>query len=168
MEIGEALKIMRALADGVNPETGEVLTADAVYQYPPVVRALHRRCAHWNRGRTRTFQESRCRRMRASPGRAPKIEQVCEELRRGIDFHQIAKTHNRTIGSIIARLVKLGKIGPKLRWICLAPRWHRTTGACFSARLRDRTTNGCLCLCVVLGRARPWPCRQSRGKCAAL
>ena len=42
MEIGEALKIMRALADGVNPETGEVLTADAVYQYLPVVRALHR------------------------------------------------------------------------------------------------------------------------------
>jgi hypothetical protein len=38
--------------------------------------------------------------------------QVCEELRRGIDFHQIAKTHNRTIGSIIARLVKLGEIGP--------------------------------------------------------
>ena len=42
MEIGEALRIMRALADGVNPETGEVLTADAVYQYPPVVRAFHR------------------------------------------------------------------------------------------------------------------------------
>jgi hypothetical protein len=42
MEIGEALTIMRALADGVNPETGEVLTADAVYQYLPVVRALHR------------------------------------------------------------------------------------------------------------------------------
>jgi hypothetical protein len=39
-------------------------------------------------------------------------EQVCEELRKGIDFHQIAKTHNRTIGSIVARLVKLGKIGP--------------------------------------------------------
>src|SRR5712671_3709935 len=42
MEIQEALTIVRALADGVNPETGEVLTADVVYQYAPVVRALHR------------------------------------------------------------------------------------------------------------------------------
>ena len=39
-------------------------------------------------------------------------QRVSEEPRRGIDFHQIAKTHNRTIGSIIARLLKLGKIGP--------------------------------------------------------
>jgi hypothetical protein len=33
---------MRALADGLSPETGEVLSADLVYQYAPVVRAFHR------------------------------------------------------------------------------------------------------------------------------
>lgn len=112
MEIGEALKIMRALADGVNPETGEVLTTDAVYQYLPVVRALHRSV------RALEYVEERERSKKAQPANAGKSwsraedEQVCEELRRGIDFHQIAKTHNRTIGSIIARLVKLGRIGP--------------------------------------------------------
>jgi hypothetical protein len=42
MEMQEALKIMRALADGVSPETGEALAADSVYQYAPVVRAFHR------------------------------------------------------------------------------------------------------------------------------
>jgi hypothetical protein len=42
MEIQEALRIMRALADGINPETGEALMADAVYQDAPVVRAFHR------------------------------------------------------------------------------------------------------------------------------
>jgi hypothetical protein len=30
----------------------------------------------------------------------------------GVDFHQIAKTQNRSIGSIAARLAKLGKMGP--------------------------------------------------------
>ncbi len=40
MEIQEALRIMRALADGVNPETGEAMTTDSVYQYAPAVRAL--------------------------------------------------------------------------------------------------------------------------------
>ena len=112
MEIGEALKIMRALADGVNPETGEVLAVDAVYQYLPVVRALHRsvRALEYVAERERSRQTPA-----VSAGRSwsrAEDAQVCEELRRGIDFHQIAKTHNRTIGSIIARLVKLGEIGP--------------------------------------------------------
>ena len=112
MEIGEALTIMRALADGVNPETGEVLAVDAVYQYLPVVRALHRsvRALEYVAERERSRQTPA-----VSAGRSwsrAEDAQVCEELRRGIDFHQIAKTHNRTIGSIIARLVKLGKIGP--------------------------------------------------------
>ena len=112
MEIQETLRIMRALVDGVSPETGEVLTDDAVHQYPPVVRALHQAVVALE------VIEERERNKRALPAKAGKSwsraedEQVCEELRRGIDFHQIAKTHNRTIGSIIARLVKLGKIGP--------------------------------------------------------
>jgi hypothetical protein len=42
MEIQEALRIMRALADRVNPANGEALMADAVYQCAPVVRAFHR------------------------------------------------------------------------------------------------------------------------------
>jgi len=68
MEIQDALRIMRALADGVNPETGDA--------------------------------------------RGAEDQQVCKELRRGVDFHQIAKTHNRSIGSIAARLGRLGKMGP--------------------------------------------------------
>jgi hypothetical protein len=112
MEIQEALRIMRALADGVNPDTGEVLAADAVYQYPPVVRAFHRAV------RALEYVEERERSRKAPPANAGKSwsraedELVCEELRRGINFHQIAKTHNRTIGSIIARLVRRGKIRP--------------------------------------------------------
>ena len=48
MEIQEALKIMRALADGVNPETGDVLSADAVYQYATGGEsAFTARWAHW-------------------------------------------------------------------------------------------------------------------------
>jgi DNA-binding NarL/FixJ family response regulator len=112
MEIQEALRIMRALADGVNPETGEAMTTDSVYQYAPAVRALHQAVSALE------FMEERLRNKRSLPSKAGKSwsraedQQVCEELRRGIDFHQIAKTHNRSVGSIIARLVKLGKIGP--------------------------------------------------------
>jgi hypothetical protein len=41
MEIQEALRIMRALADGVNPASGKELKAEAVYQDLPILRAFH-------------------------------------------------------------------------------------------------------------------------------
>jgi len=122
MDIQEALKIMRSLADGVNPGTGEVLTADSAFEYAPVIRAFHRAVGALE------YLEERELSKKALPANAGKSwsrsedEQVCEELRRGIDFHQIAKTHNRTIGSIIARLVKLGKIGPNTPVDIFGPR----------------------------------------------
>jgi len=106
---------MRALADGANPGTGEALMADAVYQNAPVVRAFHRAV-----GALEYLQE-RERSRKTPPANTGKSwsraedQQVCEELRRGVDFYQIAKTHNRSIGSIVARLVKLGKMGPNTR-----------------------------------------------------
>ena len=113
MEIQEALKIMRALADGISPKTGEVLTSELAYQYAPVVRAFHRAVG------TLEILEERERSRRTLPANAGRSwsraedAQVCDELQRGIDFHQIAKNHNRTIGSIISHLVKLEKIRPE-------------------------------------------------------
>lgn len=113
MEIQEAIKVVRALADGVNPETGEVLQNDSICKNPQVVTALNRAVGALE------FLEQREKARRDQPGNAGKRwtraeeEQVCEELRQGIDFHQIARTHNRTVPSIVARLVKLGRISPK-------------------------------------------------------
>ena len=107
MEIQEALKIMRALANGVNPQTGEALEADSVCRQPETVKALNRALG------ALAQLEQRERARPANAGRTwtrTEDAQVCEEVRRGIDFHEIAKTHNRTVGSIVARLVKLGKI----------------------------------------------------------
>ena len=42
MDIHEALKFMPSLAAGTNPETVEVLDADAVYRRPIVIKALNR------------------------------------------------------------------------------------------------------------------------------
>ena len=37
-------------------------------------------------------------------------QQARDELRRGINFQEIARGHGRTVGSIVARLIRLGKI----------------------------------------------------------
>jgi hypothetical protein len=110
MEIQEALNVVRKLASGLNPETGEAAASDSMYQHPQAVRALHCAIAALE------FQQERERTRRFLPANAGKMwsdqedTQICEELRNGINFEGIAKAHNRTVGSIIARLVRLGKI----------------------------------------------------------
>jgi len=113
MEIREALTIVRKLADGVHPETGEVLRSDCLYNHPQAVRALHRAIGALE------FQDERERARRFLPINAGKPwtnqedTQICEELRRGMTFEQIAQVHNRTNGSIISRLVRLGRISAR-------------------------------------------------------
>ncbi len=81
-----------------------------MYLNPQAVRALH--CAIT----ALEFQRDRERSRRFLPANAGKVwtqqedTQICEELRRGINFEGIARAHNRTVGSIIARFVHLGKI----------------------------------------------------------
>jgi hypothetical protein len=107
METQQALNILRALASGINPETGEALELESLYRKPDVIKAL-------NRAFGALMQlEERERNRPANAGRYWSREEdvkICEEVRNGMDFQQIAKGHNRTVSSIVARLVKLGKI----------------------------------------------------------
>ena len=110
MEIQEALTVIRRLADGVHPDTGAVLPGDCLYHHPQAVRALHRALGALE------FQQERERVRSFLPKNAGKAwtnqedAQICDELRRGMSFEQIAQLHSRTNGSIISRLVRLGKI----------------------------------------------------------
>jgi hypothetical protein len=110
MDIPEALNIVRKLAAGVDPESGRALPRESMYQHPQSVRALHYAIAALE------FQQERERTRRFLPANAGKVwtdqedAQICDELRRGTNFEGIARAHNRTVGSIIARLVRLGKI----------------------------------------------------------
>jgi len=98
MEIREALTIVRKLADGVHPETGEVLQSDCLYNNPQAVRALHRAVEALEfqdeRERTKRFQSTNAGKSWSNQEDA----QTCEELRRGMTFEQIAQIHNRTNG----------------------------------------------------------------------
>jgi hypothetical protein len=113
MEIEETIRIMRALADGTNPETGETLEANSIYRNPRIAAALNRSLG------VLQYMDEREKAKRSRPANAGKPwsgseeAQVCDELRQGLDFHHIAKLHNRTVASIVARLVKMGKISSR-------------------------------------------------------
>jgi hypothetical protein len=109
MDTLEAIKIMRALAAATNPETGVMLENDALCRKPIVVKALNRALA------ALVKQEERERFKPQNSGRywsREEVAKIYEEVRQGMDFHEIAKLHDRTVGSIVARLIKLGKIKP--------------------------------------------------------
>jgi hypothetical protein len=40
MEISQALKVIRLLSEGVDPDTGEVLEDESTFNRPQVIRAL--------------------------------------------------------------------------------------------------------------------------------
>ena len=112
MDISEALRVIRALANGTNPADGSPC-ADPILKLPEVVIALNRAA-----GALEALAEREQAKL-SGPANSfrywSKGEdlQVCEELRDGLDFPQIAKKHNRSVPSIVARLIKLGKIAPK-------------------------------------------------------
>jgi hypothetical protein len=75
MEIRETLTIVRKLADGVHPETGEVLQGDCLYNQAHAVRALHRAISALE------FQDERERAKRFLPGNGGKLGRTRRTLK---------------------------------------------------------------------------------------
>ena len=106
----QALQIVRALANGVDPASGEVYPPESPYQKPDTVRALFmatralERASEW---------EQRRQRLPANAGK-PWSNEEDARLAGGFDAGhseiELASEHQRTFSSIRARLVKVGKI----------------------------------------------------------
>lgn len=93
MDIHEALKIIRSLAVGTNPETGEAFDADAVYRRPSVIKALNRALS------ALVKQEERERFKPTKTGGYWSREEPAkpfDEVHQGLDFHEIAQRHYRS------------------------------------------------------------------------
>ncbi len=109
MELEQAIPIIRSLANGVHPETGAALEETSVCRISSSVKALNRALA------ALVAQDEREKKRPKNAGKAWSQEEdskICDELRQGHDFQQIATEHNRSVAGILARLVKLGKISP--------------------------------------------------------
>ena len=110
MDTETALILMRPLADGINPITGEQLTEDHAFQQPQIVRALSVAVGCLEQVE---LQDKRRKRMPANSG-LPWTEIDDEALAAGFDggktLAELASECQRTRGAIEARLVKLGKL----------------------------------------------------------
>jgi hypothetical protein len=113
MEIVEALKIIRALADGVDPKTTGMLPPDSGYRDPQCVCALHKAAGALEYAQERERFRQMLPQNTGKAWTRKEEQQICDALRQGTNFQAIAKTHKRTVGSIVARLVRLGKINAR-------------------------------------------------------
>jgi hypothetical protein len=114
MEAERAADILRALADGVDPFTGEVLDDRSPLQNPECVRALFA-AIETLEGRS-SDRSKRAGRNRDLPDRAGEPwdgredGELIERFDTGWNIADLAKHHQPTRGAIRARLVRLGKL----------------------------------------------------------
>lgn len=113
MQLQSALPIVRALADGVNPLTGEMFSDDCPYAEPRTLRALFSAVELMEREVEREKRRERLPANFGKPWTESEDQAVIAEFDAALTMPEMARKHARTQSSIRLRLEKLGKIEPQ-------------------------------------------------------
>ncbi len=113
MDLEHAREILAALADGIDPISGEVLPPEDSCNTPEVIRALHTVLGETRITRIikkegsieRPFFENA-----GKPWTQEDDETLCTMFDEGSTRAEMSRYMKRTSGAIAARLVRLGKI----------------------------------------------------------
>ena len=112
MQLQSALPIVRALADGINPLTGETFNDESPYSEPRTLRALFSAVELMEREVEREKRRERLPANFGKPWSEGEDRTLIAEFDAGITIPDMARKHARTHSSIRLRLEKLGKIEP--------------------------------------------------------
>jgi len=112
MQLESALPIVRALADGVNPITGEAYPEHSPYAEPRTLRALYSAVDLMAKEVEREKRRERLPANFGKPWTEEEDRTVIAEFDAATPIQEMARRHARTQGSIRLRLEKLGKIEP--------------------------------------------------------
>ena len=106
MELTRAVELLRILADGIDPLTGELLPQSSICNQADIVRALHcvlNAVEHPSRAKNQPENAGK-------PWDEAELDQLEKEFQAEMPISQIAKEHKRTRGAIEAKLGRLGLI----------------------------------------------------------
>lgn len=107
MEIQRAKEILTALADGVNPLTGELLPPQDSCNQVEIVRALHTALKELD-GVSKTAKQQP--QNAGKPWTEYELNKLENEYNSRMSIRSIAKEHGRSKGAIEAKLADLGII----------------------------------------------------------
>ena len=102
MDINRAREIVRSLAEGIDPATGEALSGDNVYNQPEVIRAL------FTMLEVTTPKHLDPLRNAGKPWTKEEEDALREEFAGNMKIRDIAGEHGRTYRAIESRLEHLG------------------------------------------------------------
>ena len=109
MDIERVKELLSALADGVDPLTGEVLDRDNVCNRPEIIRALHMALYELDKREKKTVKKQNA----GKPWTEEDEDRLCEMFDSGASGRELCEYFKRTEGAIAARLVRLGKISER-------------------------------------------------------
>jgi hypothetical protein len=112
MHLESALPIVKALADGINPVTGEQYPEGSPYAEPRAMRALFSAIDLMQREVEKERRRERLPANFGKPWNEGEDRAVAEAFDAGVALTELARRHARTQGSIRLRLEKLGKLPP--------------------------------------------------------
>lgn len=112
MHLESALPIVKALADGVNPVTGESYSPESPYAEPRALRALFAAVDLMQREVEREKRRERLPANFGKPWSEDEDRAIAVAFEAGQAIPEMARRHARTHGSIRLRLEKLGKLPP--------------------------------------------------------
>lgn len=103
MDIKRAKEIIRILADGIDPITGELFPEDSVYNSPEVIRALFTILEALRNPSARSSAQNA-----GNPWTDTEEDQLRNEFYSNMRITDIAREHGRSCGAIESRLERLG------------------------------------------------------------
>lgn len=106
----EAKNIIDALANGIDPETGEVLPAQSMFNSPQVIRALFVAVNALDRAARRADRDNSLPQNAGMSWSEEEDKELLAMYDGGTSVKEIATRHGRTLGAITSRLVHLGRI----------------------------------------------------------
>lgn len=124
MEIREAQNIVKTLAQGVDPNTGEVFAPDSPYNQPKVIRALFTVHDFVRQARKPRMSAGEKRQENLDLGRPGNYglpwknddrSQVATGFEEGKTIEELATTLERTQGAIRAELIRQGLVEPEFQ-----------------------------------------------------
>jgi hypothetical protein len=110
MNQGQALEVVRSLANGVDPDSGEVFPPESPYQRPQVVRALYQAASALERSARFESRRSQLPPKTGEPWTEDEDRKLLASFDAGRALQDLAAAHERTMAGVRARLVKYGRL----------------------------------------------------------
>lgn len=117
MDIERARKLILALAEGIDPITGEVLPTEHVCNNPEIIRAFY---TAFNNIDSKSVVSEKKQKTYESAGKrwTAEDDKLLKELyENGVKISEIQKRFMRSRGSIQSRLAKLGIVEDYNYWV---------------------------------------------------